>query len=277
MNEFKNAKEAYENTPIPAELSERVRMGIQEGRSRYRARRSRTFRRWASAAACFCVVLAGLNLSPTIAKAAANVPVLGGLFQVLTFADYDKTEDGIHYDVTVPQVEAESDLAQRVNAIVQEKVDQHLAKAQQDWEEYREAFFATGGTEEQWAGRQMDVIVDYEIKFQSDTEVSFVVTMAEGWVSSMEERTCYNLNLTENREITLKDLLGENWAEISTAAIQRQIDEEPQKYFTPEMGGFTAVDENTAFYIREDGVPVALFAEYEIAPGSTGFPEFPLA
>ena len=100
--------------------------------------------------------------------------------------------------------------------------------------------------------------------------------MAEGWVSAMEERTCYNLNLTENREITLEDLLGENWAEISTAAIQRQIDEEPQKYFAPEDGGFTAVDENTAFYIREDGVPVALFAKYEIAPGSTGFPEFPL-
>ena len=123
MNEFKNAKEAYENTPIPAGLSERVQAGIEEGKARYRARRGRTFRRWASAAACFCVVLAGLNLSPTIAKAAANVPVLGGLFQVLTFADYDKTEDGIHYDVTVPQVEAESDLAQRVNAIVQEKVD----------------------------------------------------------------------------------------------------------------------------------------------------------
>ena len=196
---------------------------------------------------------------------------------MLTFVSYDKTEDDINYSVTVPEVDAESALAETVNKAIQEKVDQHLAKAQQDWEEYREAFFATGGTEEQWAGRQMDVIVDYEIKFQSDTEVSFVVTMAEGWVSSMEERTCYNLNLTENREITLKDLLGENWAEISTAAIQRQIDEEPQKYFTPEMGGFTAVDENTAFYIREDGVPVALFAEYEIAPGSTGFPEFPLA
>ena len=87
MNEFKNAKEEYDNTPIPAELSERVQAGIQEGKARYRARRGRTIRRWASAAACFCAVLAGLNLSPTIAKAAAEVPVLGGLFQVLTFVD----------------------------------------------------------------------------------------------------------------------------------------------------------------------------------------------
>ena len=70
MNEFKNAKEEYDNTPIPQELNERVRAGIEEGRARYRARRSRTVRRWVSAAACFVVVLAGLNLSPTIAKAA---------------------------------------------------------------------------------------------------------------------------------------------------------------------------------------------------------------
>ncbi len=276
MKKLEEARRAYESTPIPEELSSRVEEGIRQGRGA-RQRRQRLRRRWLSAAACLTLLIAGLNMSPTVARAAAEVPVIGGLFRVLTFVSYDKTEDDINYSVTVPEVDAESALAETVNKAIQEKVDQHLAKAQQDWEEYREAFFATGGTEEQWAGRQMDVIVDYEIKFQSDTEVSFVVTMAEGWVSSMEERTCYNLNLTENREITLKDLLGENWAEISTAAIQRQIDEEPQKYFTPEMGGFTAVDENTAFYIREDGVPVALFAEYEIAPGSTGFPEFPLA
>ena len=276
MKKLEEARRAYENTPIPEELSSRVEEGIRQGRGA-RQRRQRLRRRWLSAAACLTLLIAGLNMSPTVAQSAAEVPVIGGLFRVLTFVSYDKTEDDINYSVTVPEVDAESALAETVNKVIQEKVDQHLAKAQQDWEEYREAFFATGGTEEQWAGRQMDVIVDYEIKFQSDTEVSFVVTMAEGWVSSMEERTCYNLNLTENREITLKDLLGENWAEISTAAIQRQIDEEPQKYFTPEMGGFTAVDENTAFYIREDGVPVALFAEYEIAPGSTGFPEFPLA
>ena len=281
MNEFKNAKEAYENTPIPAGLSERVQAGIEEGKARYRARRGRTFRRWASAAACFCVVLAGLNLSPTIAKAAANVPVLGGLFQVLTFADYDKTEDGIHYDVTVPQVEAESDLAQRVNAIVQEKVDQHLAKAQKDWDDYREAFFATGGTEEEWAGREMDVIVDYDIKSQTDTRVSFVATLAEGWVASMEERYYYNLDLAENRDLTLRDYLGDTWVETCNASIQKQIDASVDEegftfFFTPEMGGFTTVDETNGFYVREDGTVVVCFPEYSIAAGAAGMPEFPI-
>ena len=281
MNEFKNAKEEYDNTPIPAELSERVQAGIQEGKARYRARRGRTIRRWASAAACFCAVLAGLNLSPTIAKAAAEVPVLGGLFQVLTFVDYDKTEDGIHYDVTVPQLEAEGDLAGKVNAVIQEKVDAHLAKAQQDWDDYREAFFATGGTEEEWAGREMDVIVDYDIKSQTDTRVSFVVTLAEGWVASMEERYYYNLDLAENRDLTLRDYLGDTWVETCNASIQKQIDASVDEegftfFFTPEMGGFTTVDETTGFYVREDGTVVVCFPEYSIAAGAAGIPEFPI-
>nr|WP_325179466.1 RsiV family protein [uncultured Oscillibacter sp.] len=282
MNEFKNAKEAYDNTPIPAELSERVQAGVREGKARYRARRGRTIRRWGATAACFAVLLAGLNLSPTIAKAAAEVPVLGGLFQVLTFVDYDKTEDGIHYDVTVPQLEAEGALAERVNAVVQEKVDAHLAKAQQDWDDYREAFFATGGTEEEWADREMDVLVDYEIKSQTDTRVSFVVTLAEGWVASMQERYYYNLDLSENRDLTLRDYLGEDWVNVCNASIQEQIDASVDEegftlFFTPEMGGFTTVDETTGFYVREDGTVVVCFPEYSIAAGAAGMPEFPIA
>ena len=135
MNEWKHAKERYDNIPIPSELPERVQRGIQMGKERYRSRRRRVARRWMATAACFCLVLAGLNLSPTLANAATKTPVLGGLFQVLIFVDYNKSEDGIDYDVSIPKVEAEGVLAEKVNAAIQEKVDQHLAKARQDWDE----------------------------------------------------------------------------------------------------------------------------------------------
>lgn len=238
-------------------------------------------RRLTSCAACFAVLLAALNLSPTLAKAAADVPVLGGLFRVMTFVNYEETEDGIHYDVNVPQVENGGDLAETVNAVIQEQVDLLMERAKQDWADYRDAFFATGGTEEEWGGREMDVIVDYEIMRQTDTQVSFVVTLGEGWVSSMEERFYYNLDFAEGRDLTLRDLLGENWVELCNQSIQAQIDasvdDEGFTYFFPaKEGGFTTVDENTTFYIREDGVPVVTFARYAIAAGAAGFPEFPI-
>lgn len=280
MNEFRSAKEAYDNTPIPEELSERVQAGIREGKARYRARR--TVRRWGATAACFAVLLAALNLSPTIARAAADVPVLGGLFRVLTVISYDASDGGINYMLSVPRLEADSERAEAVNAAIENRVQRHLLKAQRDWEEYKDAFFATGGTEEDWAGREMDVIVDYEIKSQTDSRVSFVVTFAEGWVASMEERYYYNLDLAENLDLTLRDYLGEDWVEICNAAIEQQIadsvDEEGFTYFfTPEMGGFTTVDETTGFYVREDGTVVVCFPKYSIAAGAAGIPEFPIS
>ena len=224
-------------------------------------------------------MLAGLNLSPALANAAANVPVLGGLFRVLTFVEFDDSEDGIHYNVAAPEVDADSDLAKKVNAAIQGKVDQHLAKAQQDWDDYREAFFATGGTEEQWGDREMDVIIDYEIKSQTGDRVSFVVTFAEGWVSSYEERSCYNLDFVQNCDLTLRDFLGEDWTAVCNAAIQQQIDESRDAggftyFFPPDQGGFTTVDESTSFYVREDGAVVVCFPKYSIAAGAAGNLEF---
>lgn len=279
MKEFDQARLEYERTPLPPELDKRVQAGIREGKAL--RRRRRMVRRLTSCAACFAVLLAALNLSPTLAKAAADVPVLGGLFRVMTFVNYEETEDGIHYDVNVPQVENGGDLAETVNAVIQEQVDLLMERAKQDWADYRDAFFATGGTEEEWGGREMDVIVDYEIMRQTDTQVSFVVTLGEGWVSSMDERFYYNLDFAEGRDLTLRDLLGENWVELCNQSIRAQIDasvdDEGFTYFFPaKEGGFTTVDENTTFYIREDGVPVVTFARYAIAAGAAGFPEFPI-
>ena len=178
-------------------------------------------------------------------------------------------------------MESESDLASSVNALIQERLDRHLEQARQDWEDYRTAFFATGGTQEQWGDREMDVMVDYEIKSQTATWLSFVVSFGEGWVASREERYCYNLDLAENRPVTLRDLLGENWVEICNGAIREQIDASADEdgfscFFAPGEGGFTTVDEDTSFYIREDGVPVVVFPRYAIAAGAAGFPEFPV-
>lgn len=279
MKEFGNAKENYDNTPIPAGLREHVQAGIQMGKANYRRQRRRTAQRWIATAACFGLLLAGLNLSPSIASAAANVPVLGGLFQVLTFVDYSKSEDGINYDISAPKVETESSLAEKVNAAIQEKVDQHLAKARQDWDDYREAFFATGGTEEEWGSREMDVSIDYEIKSQTEEQVSFVVSFAESWVSAYEEHYYYNLNLAENRELTLRDVLGEDWVVACNTAIQKQIAKSVDAsgftyFFAPDKGGFTTVDEDTGFYIREDGAAVVCFPKYSIAAGAAGNVEF---
>lgn len=279
MKEFEKLKAEYDATPIPGELNDRVQEGIRQGRRR---RTGRIWRRTlGSAAACLVVAVGVLNVSPTAAAAAAQVPVLGPVFQVLTVREFHQAEDGIDYQVSAPGVVSDSQLAQRVNQEIQERVDALTARAQQDWEDYREAFFATGGTQEQWDEREMNVIVDYDIKSQSENTVSFTVDFGEGWVTAAQERYCYNLDLAEDRDITLQDLLGDDWVERCNQAVQSYIAAHTDEngytlFFAPEAGGFTTVDADTSFYIRSDGVPVLVFQEYTIAAGAAGIVEIPV-
>ena len=278
MNEFKSARDQYESTPIPEELNDHVLAGIRRGKTRSRAGGHALRRTLGAAAACFVVVLGGLNLSPTFAAAAGDVPVLGGLFQILTVRSYDEVKDGIDYDVSVPEVEADGAVSEAVNAQIQERVDAHLAQAQSDWEAYKDAYFATGGTEEDWGDREMDVIIDYEIKAQTDTTVSFVVDFAECWVSAQQQRYCYNLDLANNKDITLADVLGEDWVNICNTAVQAYIDQDTSGlFFTADKGGFTTVDDTTSFYLNQDGSVTLVFPEYAIAAGAAGIVEIPVA
>ena len=56
----------------------------------------------------------------------------------------------------------------------------------------------------------------------------------------------------------------------------RRLIEGPDGEQDDEMGieGFTTVSKDTKFYLNEEGNPVIVFDEYEIAPGYMGMPEF---
>ena len=277
MKEFKEAKQAYDNVPVPAELDQRGRAGIRQGKAR-RARQA-WGKRLGTLAACFVVVVGALNVSPTMASAAADIPVLGGLFRVLTVRSYETEKDQVHYQVEVPEVASDTDIAQRVNAEIQKRVDEHVAEMEEMWADYREAFISTGGTEEEWAQRSMDVNVAYDIKSQTDTTVSFVVDLSQCSYNASQTQYYYNLDLANDRDITLRGLLGDDWVNICNTSVRAQIDASVDAdgftyFFTPEEGGFTTVDEATSFYIREDGVPVVVFPKYAIAAGAAGIVEF---
>lgn len=276
MNEFEQAKKEYEQIPVPEELADRVQAGIRQGRAK---RMQRKWKRGAGAvAACLVLVVGTLNISPTVAAAAADVPVLGGLFQILTVRSYQDTNEDRTVEVEQPGLSGGA-LAQQVSEEIQERVNAKIAEGEEIIAQYKEAFLATGGTEEQWAEKDNTVSVTYDIKSQTDTAVSFVVDSYVSIANAYQEQVYYNLDLAENREITLADLLGENWVEICNESIRTQMaeSEDPSVFFTEDMGGFTTVDETTSFYINEAGNPVVVFPQYTVAVGAMGNVEFEIS
>jgi len=179
-----------------------------------------------------------------------------------------------------------NDFTLDINKKIDNYVQKFISNETERFEEYKTAFFETGGTGEEWAERKFDITVDYELKYQRGAIVSFVITANENWCAAYGERTFYNLDLLNGKNVVLSDLLGNNYIEVANVQIIRQmkerVKENPDYVYwgvTDEgavqgFDGFTTVDENTDFYINSVGNPVVVFDKYEVGPGFMGEQEF---
>lgn len=291
-------KKTYESIPVPETLNEMVaqtiasqnkediRMRYETTKTTYKTTRPIWKGCMAAAAAFLVAGTVGLNTSPAFAEEMSKVPVIGQLAQVLTFRSFEGTVGDVELDVTVPVVKGADgkELPAKVNAQIQQLTTTYEAQAKEELAEYKEAFFSTGGTEEEWADRTMSLFIDYDVKHFEDDILSLQVTTAKSWVSAEEAYHFYNIDLKNDTELTLEDLLGKDYVTICNTAIAKQINErlaadENAVFFgfgndEGMMDGFTTVDAETPFYLNAEGDVIISFPEYSIAPGSMGIQEF---
>ena len=301
-----NGKKEYESIPIPEALNEMVSQTIalknkkeilmkhktEKNTSKAAPRRPIWKGCMAAAAAVLVAGTVGLNTSPAFAEDMGKIPVIGQLAQVLTFRSFAGTEDDVELDINVPVIQSKTDgeLPAKVNAQIQQLVSQYEAEGKAAFAEYKEAFFATGGTKEEWADRTMALNIDYDVKYFKDDILSLEIVTAKTWVSADEEHYFYNINLADDEALTLKSLLGEDYIEQCNRSIVKQINErlaadENLCFFgygadansDYDMGGFETIDDTTSFYLNQDGDVVISFPEYSIAPGYMGVQEFVIA
>lgn len=282
MRTLKDAKERYDRTEIPQELSGRV---LQEvGRAGRRRRKLLFFRRArmtaASAAAAALVFATALNTSTTFAETMGNLPVIGAVARVLTFRSYDEASEDWNISVEIPSVEMISEdfggLEQSVNEEILSLCEEYVQGAKMRAEEYRQAFLETGGTQEEWEAHDIRIRVWYEVKSQTDEYLSLAIMRTENWNSANNQTRYYNFDLKTGKLVSLEDLLGAGYREMADRQIRSQMEERKAQgavYFDE----FEGVGENTEFYLNEAGNPVIVFETYEIAPGSEGRQEFEIA
>ncbi|MCI8418823.1 MAG: DUF3298 domain-containing protein [Lachnospiraceae bacterium] len=290
MSKLEKMKKEYDDILIPAELGIRIQQEIEKSQRRQRkkghslqhSRLKKILHRTEAAAAAICLLFTvALNTNEAFAKGAADIPVIGELARILTFRSYEREQDDIGISVKIPSVEMiEKDTGLTMSKINQEiymLCEQYAKEAVLRAEEYREAFLETGGTAEEWAEHHVKITVDYEIKQKNNTYLSFMVRGTESWTNAYNASKYYNLSLETGDVVTLEDMLGSEYIELANESIREQISERQragEPFFTEEEGGFTGISEDAKFYINQENRPVIVFDRYEIAPGSSGEPEF---
>lgn len=305
MSRLEESRTDYMSIPIPSRLNQVVSDAIAQAEARRLAapvpptqqlnkskdeslkpsRKKVRFPVWKYTAAVAVLLVSfavGVNANPVLAAELKEVPVLGALVRLFTLDAYTKEDENAGILVEIPGLEAlnseSNGLTEEVNEQIKEKCENYASEALERAKEYKEAFLATGGTMEEWEAHDIQIKVWYELKGQSDTYLSFVVSGAENWTSAYAENYYYNLDLTNMKYLTLKDLLGEDYIAKANVSIKAQIAEREKDgqstFFTAQEGGFETITEATSFYINEKGNPVIVFKKYEIAPGFMGCPEF---
>lgn len=282
LESMNQLRKEYESVHMTKEQLNSMKTTISEAKQKKRLEhQKRMFRKFSAVAAAVAAFVVLPNTSPVIANAMQNIPVIGELARVVTFRSYVEETDDLMVSVEIPSVEMIAEdtngLADSVNKEIYELCEQYSKEAIQRAEEYKEAFLATGGTEEEWEAHNIQITVNYEIKSQTEEYLSFTVIGAENWNSGCNETRYYNIDLQQEKLITLEDVLGEDYTNIVNADIQAQMEQRTnagETFFAPEEGGFAGISDNTKFYMNEAGNPVIVFDKYEIAPGSAGAVEF---
>lgn len=138
---------------------------------------------------------------------------------------------------------------------------------------------ATYSRKQGWVVRPYEASTSYKVTYNQKNIVSIACTYYRDTLGAHgnSETKTFNFDLNTGKQLTLKDLFDENENYLSAinGEIQKQIKLNPTEYFSKKDQGFVSIRSDQPFGI-EDGNVIIYFDPYEIAPYSTGAPQFKL-
>ena len=270
-------KKEYDNIKVPEEMREKLEQSINRAKEeKKRMKKITLYKTFGSMAAVLAIVLILPNTSQTAAAAMQQIPLLGNLFKVVTVRDYQVNEERNNADVKVPQVEvdtaddnADSDTvaqarasADAINFDINEETNKLI-------EEFKESLKNEEGYQ--------SLYIDSNVKLDTDNLFSLELILYQGAGSGYEQHKHYTVDKKTGKELSLKDLCGDDYIDTISEEIKTQMREqmaadETVQYWLddPEVEewNFDKIAEDQDFYVNEDGHIVVCFNEYDVAPGS---------
>jgi hypothetical protein len=272
MNQIKQLVDEYQNAEIPQELEFLVKKTIIEKEKRMK--KMRGLQKAAISVAAVAILFVGtVNVSPNVAKAMSEIPVLGSLVELVTIRTFRYEDEQHEVEVKVPQVDglANKELQDTLN-------EKYLDQNKKLYEE-----FMNNINDKELSSANLALYSDYKIKFQAEEFMVIQGIKLEIAASGAESVTYDNIDLKNQMVVSLPSLFkNDSYIDVISNNIIEQMKEkiDPDQgimYFLAEngdIGGFEKIKADQTFYINESGKLVISFDEYEVAPGVMGVVEF---
>ncbi len=275
--EIDQLKQDYQNIRIPEELDTVVRKGISEGKKKRNSLKGLS--KFAAVAAALAIFVGGINISPTMASAIADVPGMKKIVQVLTFGKIE-FDDGLHSaNIETPVI-----TGLEVSSLGETLNQKYLEENQKLYEEFMEEVKAM----EEFGEGHLGVVSGYEVKTDNDRILAigrYVLNIVGSSSTVYKYDTIDKVNEVlitlpslfkddSYVEVISEYLVGEMKAKMKADPdliywVENEKDDE-EMYFEP----FTTIPADQSFYINTDYKLVISFDKYDVGPGYMGIQEF---
>ncbi len=260
-----------------------------------------------AAAALILVVLP--NTGAGVAHAMGSLPVVGKLFQAVTFRDYQYESERFDANVEVPQIVVE-DVGQEGTEPSGERAEEDgRENAGKDKEEHQNGGAASDQLQDTVEQINFDIEevtnrlieefqesadlgesygtleIHHETVTNNERYFTLKLSLYQGAGSGFESYKFYTIDKRTGKQVQISDLFREdsNYNEILSENIREQMkakmaEDENNIYWVdntdiPEWN-FERLKEDQNFYFDGEGNIVISFDEYEVAPGYMGAQEF---
>lgn len=283
---FSMEKENYQRIPVPEELKGRLEKTTDKARKVHR------FRIPAAAAVAAALLVLLPNTGSEMAYAMGSIPVIGKLFQTVTFRDYQYESDRFNADVEVPQIVVEDmngaaeeterpEGEKTADGQLQETIDQVNFDIDEVTNQLIEEFKKSAEAGESYGGLD----IHHETVMNNDKYFTLKLSIFQSAGSGSESYKFYTIDKQSGKQIQIGDLFLENsgYAEVISEDIKNQMREamaadESRTYWVDSTEtsywNWQGIEEDQNFYLDENGNLVVVFDEYEVAPGYMGAQEF---
>lgn len=279
MRELKDAmrrmRGQYHAQPVPDELYRRLEQ-VTSSPAKQRRPLLLWFRRAGTGAAAALVALCvTANSSASAAAALGDLPVLGGLIRTFTFRQYRSSENGVELEISTPHISGLGD--PKAEAAINEQFDLYADKI---IAQYEADVASMAGLE----NARESISSDYRVMIDNDRQLTISIYTTIVMASAQEFTTFYNIDKQTGELVSLRALFAEDADYITPISeeiirqMRQRMESDPNVYYwvddEVEAWNFTAIAEDQAYYVNEDGQLVISFDKYAVAPGYMGSSEF---
>ena len=275
-------KEYMQPTMSEEQLS-RLKMKMEEAKCENRKERriARITRSAATAAALVIAFITLPNLSPTIAYAMEQMPILGQFVKVVTFRNYEYEDEQHKAEVVIPEIVIDDQIpVEQLQSVLENTTNEMNAEIQKISKELLVEFVNHIRDELGYK----ELIVKSEVVTTTQDYFTLKLSCYQSEASGYEWDYFYTIDLTSGKRLELKDIfvdgvdyitpISENIKEQMRSQMEK--DENISYWLDDEMEelNFNEIAEETDFYINQNNDVVICFNEGDVAPMCMGIIEF---